>query len=85
MSAGRYPDFQSCQAHTARNGSASAPRQKPVAVGPVSLRRTKMPEVAMPSALTSSARRASDCVVFEFRRIEAYFGIISRKSGGTPT
>ena len=49
---------RSSHAHTARNGSASAPRQKAVAVGPVSDRRTKIPELPIASAPPNSASSA---------------------------
>ena len=49
---------RSSSAHSASGGSARQPRQKAVAVGPVSDRRTKMPELPIASAPASSASRA---------------------------
>src|SRR5438552_15612896 len=48
----------SSTAHTASSGSAKAPRQNAVAVGPVSDSRTKMPELPIASAPANSATSA---------------------------
>src|SRR5204862_7011178 len=45
-------------AHTASSGSAKAPRQNAVAVGPVSDSRTNMPELPIASAPANSAMSA---------------------------
>lgn len=44
-----------------RKGSASAPRQKAVAVGPVSDQRTKIPALAIAKAPANSAIRTTGC------------------------
>ena len=59
---------RSSHAHKASNGSAKAPRQKAVAVGPVSERRTKIPELPIASAPRKSASNAgtSEALVRSF-------------------